>query len=194
MHIATHVRRLFTLLPLARAAPGARPLALVLTSLERAVPSLRRLAMLAAAVLLVFSITTAQLLSGRGARCADASLPADGQGCTGVFVDTTGLALLRAPLTPVLHFEDVPSAALTLFALATLDDWPSLVRPFAEADAAILLLFGVWLALAALLWRNLVTAAVVDSYLRVSLVRGVLQCVSAQMPSVLTVPLARAGA
>jgi hypothetical protein len=165
--------RLFAVLPLVRTAPAAKPLALLLTTMERVAPTLRRLALLGVAGLLIFSVTAAQLLSMAAARCTDASVQQQAlqQECAGMFVDTAGVARLRAPLTPLLHFDDVPNAALSLFAIATLDDWPALVRPFSEADAAMLLLFATWIVLAALLWRNLVTAAIVDGYMRVSLVR-----------------------
>jgi hypothetical protein len=170
---------LFAVLPLVRPAPAAKPLALLLTTLERIAPTLRRLALLGAAGLLVFSITAAQLLSLAAARCTDVTVQLQGlQQCAGVFVDTAGVARLRAPLTPLLHFDDVRNAALSLFAIATLDEWPSVVRPFSEADAAMLLLFATWIVLAALLWRNLVTAAIVDGYMRVSLVRFLFACLT----------------
>jgi hypothetical protein len=109
------------------------------------------------------------LLAGAGARCADPAVPASQpRACAGAFVDASGVARPRVRLAPLLRFDDVPGAALTLFAIGTLDDWPALVRPFAEDGASLLLLIA-WLVLAALLWRNLVTAALVDSYLRVSL-------------------------
>ena len=160
------------MLPLLRQFELARPLAILLTVLERAAPTLRRLLLLGAAALFLFAVASAQILGGQGTRCADPLSAADAALCSGRFVDAAhGGARLRAPLTPLLHFEDVPNAALTLFAVLTLDEWPSVARPFVERDFAAALLFVVWIALAVMLWLNLVFGAVVDAYLRVSLVR-----------------------
>lgn len=163
--------RLYTLLPLLRSFEFARPLAILLTVLERAAPTLRRLFLLGAVALFLFAVASAQILGGQGTRCADPLSAADVAMCSGIFVDARGGARRRVPLTPMLHFEDVPNAALSLFAVLTLDEWPSLARPFVERDFAAVLLFVVWIALAVMLWLNLVFGAVVDAYLRVSLVR-----------------------
>ena len=162
---------MYTLLPLLRSFEFARPLAILLTVLERAAPTLRRLFLLGAVALFLFAVASAQILGGQGTRCADPLSAADVAMCSGIFVDARGGARRRVPLTPMLHFEDVPNAALSLFAVLTLDEWPSLARPFVERDFAAVLLFVVWIALAVMLWLNLVFGAVVDAYLRVSLVR-----------------------
>ena len=162
---------LFSLLKLLRSFEFARPLAMLLTVLDRAAPTLRRLFLHGAVAQFLFAVASAQILGGQGTRCADPLSAADAAMCRGLFVDAHGAARLRAPLTPVLHFEDVPNAALSLFAVLTLDEWPSLARPFVEHDFAAALLFVVWIALAVMLWLNLVFGAVVDAYLRVSLVR-----------------------
>ena len=139
-----------------------------MTTLQRVAPTVRRLVVVCAAVLLVFSLAATQLVAARSTRCADAARPA-GAPCAGASVDAGGVARVRATLSPLLHMDDVPHAALTLFAVATLDGWPAVARPFAEAEPALLLLITAWVAVAALLLRNLVTAAVVDGYVRVSL-------------------------
>ena len=167
------------MLPLLRQFELARPLAILLTVLERTAPTLRRLFLLGAAALFLFAVASAQILGGQGTRCADPLSAADAALCSGLIVDAAhGGARLRAPLTPLLHFEDVPNAALTLFAVLTLDEWPSVARPFVERDFAAALLFVVWIALAVMLWLNLVFGAVVDAYLRVSLVRPCGACAS----------------
>ncbi len=165
-------RSLFSVLPLLRSLEIARPLAVLLTVLERAAPTLRRLFLLGAAALFVYSVASTQILGGQATRCADPLSPADAALCSGLFVDSSlGGARLRTPLTPLLHFEDVANAALSLFAVLTLDEWPAVARPFVERDGAAALLFVIWIALAVMLWLNLVFGAVVDAYLRVSLVR-----------------------
>ena len=165
------LRSLFSLLKLLRSFEFARPLAILLTVLDRAAPTLRRLFLLGAVALFLFAVASAQILGGQGTRCADPLASADVALCSGLFVDAHGGARRRAPLTPVLHFEDVPNAALSLIAVLTLDEWPSVALPFVEHDFAAALLFVVWIALAVMLWLNLVFGAVVDAYLRVSLVR-----------------------
>jgi len=172
---ALRTLRLFPLLRLARAHRTARSrsrapaLPLALSALERAAPQLRRLAALGAFATFLFAVTAAQLFAGAARRCGDGpGVPASAGACAGVSVGASGSALALRTASPVLNFETVPSAALTLFALGTWDTWSTVVRPFAVAQPASLLLFLTWMLLFGLGLRSLVAGAVLDAHSRLS--------------------------
>ena len=98
---------------------GLRELAVYLNSTLKTILKLLGLAIV---IFLMFSIIALQYFGGRFSYCTDVS--ATGRiDCTGNYIDPSGILKPRVWLTPEHNFDWFGKGVLTLFEIATLDEW-----------------------------------------------------------------------
>lgn len=124
------LRSLRALRPL-RVVVRSPQIQVVIRALVYAMPNILNVFMLTMLLWLIFAILGVNLFKGVFGACNDEGLARSA--CVGQFVDATATNATRAWETPFANFDNVGSAMLTLFQVATLSDWASIARSSIDA-------------------------------------------------------------
>ena len=175
-------RALRALRPL-RMVRRLRGMRLVMATLVRSFPHVANVAVFGAFLFVVFGVLGVQLFAGTFWRCTDPSVAGVAE-CHGAFSDpATGHSEARAWVNAVLNFDHIGNAMLTLFVVSTRDRWFDVAldamdateagrQPSAGSNPAAALFFVAFVILAGMFWVNVLVAAVIDSYRKISAATG----------------------
>ena len=175
-------RALRALRPL-RMVRRLRGMRLVMATLVRSFPHVANVAVFGAFLFVVFGVLGVQLFAGTFWRCTDPSVAGVAE-CFGAFSDpATGHSEARAWVNAVLNFDHIGNAMLTLFVVSTRDRWFDVAldamdateagrQPAAGSNPAAALFFVAFVILAGMFWVNVLVAAVIDSYRKISAATG----------------------
>jgi len=162
--------RIFRALRPLRVISRARGLRIVVMSITGSVKPILNTVFIAGMVFLVFGILGVQLLSGKLHYCSDPAIFQE-KDCKGFRADNTA----RVWLNQKVNFDNIGEAMLTMFVLASMDDWPKVMwsgvdatgkrtGPKQDNNQLIVLYFLASLLIAAFLVINIFVGVFVDNY------------------------------
>jgi hypothetical protein len=168
------LRSLRALRPL-RVVVRSQQIQVIIRALVYAMPNILNVFVLTMLLWLIFAILGVNLFKGVFGACNDEGLTRPT--CIGTFVDGSGANATRTWETPVANFNDVGSAMLTLFQVATLSDWATIARssidatgrdsaPVAGANQFALFYYFAFIIIGSFFSLNLFIGVVIDNFNR----------------------------